>query len=242
MPTLPTSSQKSESIQIGVNNGSSLEDTDDIVVTGGKWEDEEERRFFEDIQDLKDFVPKSVLGIDESEATAEPSTTEQAAEEQEREKEEVRKLEEELAKLSVADGSAHKEEATKNDVEEDEYVPNIIVIYVFHFLLRAPTPTPGTPKGGTPPLSPQLAPQGPSQLLTALLARLPDTTNRALIDQAAIDFAFLNSKAARKRLVRVQHSMFLNVQPCINRPSSSCHRYPRIGRTSFLITPDWWPR
>lgn len=66
-----------------------------------------------------------------------------------------------------------------------------------------PTPTPGTPKAQTPPLSPQLAPQGPSQLLTALLVRLPDATNRALIDQAAIDFAFLNSKAARKRLVRV---------------------------------------
>src|ERR1700722_6414634 len=66
-----------------------------------------------------------------------------------------------------------------------------------------PTPPPGSPKLPTPPPSPQLAPQGPSQLLTALLARLPDATNRALIDQAAIDFAFLNSKAARKRLVKV---------------------------------------
>lgn len=68
-----------------------------------------------------------------------------------------------------------------------------------------PTPTAGTPKASSPPLSPQLAPQGPSQLLTALLTRLPDATNRALIDQAAIDFAFLNSKASRKRLVRVCH-------------------------------------
>jgi regulator of nonsense transcripts 2 len=70
---------------------------------------------------------------------------------------------------------------------------------------RLPTPTPGTPKASTPPLSPQLAPQGPSQLLTALLVRLSDATNRALIDQAAIDFAFLNSKAARKRLIKVFH-------------------------------------
>ena len=52
-----------------------------------------------------------------------------------------------------------------------------------------------------------MAPQGPSQLLTALLVRLPDATNRALIDQATIDFAFLNSKAARKRLVRVGPSI-----------------------------------
>lgn len=66
----------------------------------------------------------------------------------------------------------------------------------------AATPTAGTPKT-SPPSTPQLTAQGPSQLLTALLARLPDVTNRAGIDQAAVDFAFLNSKAARKRLVKV---------------------------------------
>ena len=70
-------------------------------------------------------------------------------------------------------------------------------------MLSVPTPTLGTPKTLTPPLSPHMAPQGPSQLLTALLVRLPDATNRALIDQVTIDFAFLNSKAARKRLIRV---------------------------------------
>jgi regulator of nonsense transcripts 2 len=72
----------------------------------------------------------------------------------------------------------------------------------FDAAFSIPTPTPGSPKTD-PASSPQLAPQGPSQLLTALLARLSDATNRTLIDQAAIDFAFLNSKAARKRLVKV---------------------------------------
>lgn len=67
-------------------------------------------------------------------------------------------------------------------------------------------PTPTASRGGSPspPGTPTLATApGPSQLLTALLTRLPDATNRSLIDQAAIDFAFLNSKAARKRLVKV---------------------------------------
>ena len=68
-----------------------------------------------------------------------------------------------------------------------------------------PTPTPGSPKADAA-MSPQLAPQGPTQLLTALLTRLPDATNRTLIDQAAVDFAFLNSKAGRKRLVKVVSS------------------------------------
>ena len=52
---------------------------------------------------------------------------------------------------------------------------------------------------------------GPSLVLTEILGRLPDATNCTLIDQAAIDFAYVDSKAARKRLVKV-------------RPCSSSHR------------------
>ncbi|KAL0956498.1 hypothetical protein HGRIS_002642 [Hohenbuehelia grisea] len=196
MPSLPTASQKSESILIGSNaNSLGGDNAEDIYIAGGKWEDEEERRFFEDVQDLKDFVPKSVLGINEGE-NGEDQTQgeEQEREEQEKEKEkeEMKQIEEELAKLISAEATA-KDVRTPEingkelpDQDEDE----------------VPTPTPGTPKGDTPQGSPRLAPQGPSQLLTALLARLPDATNRAMIDQAAVDFAFLNSKAARKRLVK----------------------------------------
>ena len=46
-------------------------EVDEEALRGGKWEDEEERRFFEDIPDLKDYVPKSVLGIEEEEVTEE---------------------------------------------------------------------------------------------------------------------------------------------------------------------------
>ncbi|KAG1770609.1 hypothetical protein EV702DRAFT_1202376 [Suillus placidus] len=53
MPSLPTVSQKSDSIQIGAN-AISGDDEDPLANSGGKWEDEEECRFFEDIQDLKD--------------------------------------------------------------------------------------------------------------------------------------------------------------------------------------------
>lgn len=104
LPELKTASQKTDSIQIGTNGGGILggeNDTDD-AARGGKWEDEEERRFFEDIPDLKDYIPKGILGIEEDE----DSTTEETKEEREqREKErveaEVKKLEEELADLEV---------------------------------------------------------------------------------------------------------------------------------------------
>lgn len=93
-------------------------DSDEILTTGGKWEDEEERRFFEDVQDLKDFVPSSVLGVEE-EVEEEENAKEIERERAEREKEEVKKLEEELEKLSEsahANGAPVKHE----DVEEDE--------------------------------------------------------------------------------------------------------------------------
>ncbi|CAL1708255.1 unnamed protein product [Somion occarium] len=195
MPTLKAASHKTESIQIGTSTGISLDADGELedTIRGGKWEDEEERRFFEDIPDLKDYVPKGVLGVEEDE----PDKQEDAAEKEQRAKakvdEEVRQLEEELAGLeasqngdvsgapTVIDGRLEDGEG-----EEDD---------------DAATPTAGTPKT-SPPSTPQLTAQGPSQLLTALLARLPDVTNRAGIDQAAVDFAFLNSKAARKRLVK----------------------------------------
>ncbi len=38
---------------------------EEFNASGAKWEDEEERRFFEDLQDLQDFVSKGQLGIEE---------------------------------------------------------------------------------------------------------------------------------------------------------------------------------
>ncbi|KAF8967853.1 armadillo-type protein [Flammula alnicola] len=216
LPSLPTASQKSESILIGSNSSQLNGDTEEVITAGGKWEDEEERRFFEDVQDLKDFVPSSVLGVEGE--TEEEDSREVERDRVEKEKEEVRKLEEELEKLNEIDTQKVNGQAKPEEPQEEEDVP---------------TPTPGTPKAQTPPLSPQLAPQGPSQLLTALLVRLPDATNRALIDQAAIDFAFLNSKAARKRLIRFMSQVPKNrtdLLPHYSRLVATLNKYmPDIG-------------
>ncbi|KAG5651203.1 hypothetical protein H0H81_009512 [Sphagnurus paluster] len=219
LPSLPTISQKSDSILIGSNNADRLDETDEILTSGGKWEDEEERRFFEDVQDLKDFVPSSILGIDDAEDEGEESK-EAEKERIDKEKEEVRKLEEELQNLGQGatpePNSNHVSNASADDDDDDDE----------RVFTR-------TPKPSTPPLSPQLAPQGPSQLLTALLLRLPDATNRALMDQAAIDFAFLNSKAARKRLVKFLAQVPKNrtdLLPHYSRLIATLNRYmPDIG-------------
>lgn len=87
------------------------------MTTGGKWEDEEERRFFEDIQDMKDFVPSSVLGVEGHPEGEESKEVER--ERVEREKEEVRKLEEELEKL----GDSDADEQQTNDQDRLEETP-----------------------------------------------------------------------------------------------------------------------
>lgn len=130
LPQLKAASHKTESIQIGSNTNSLLggESVGDDYSRGGKWEDEEERRFFEDIPDLKDYVPKGVLGIDEDESSrSEVSKEEREQQEKERVEEEVRKLDEELAGLEIVeDGqSAPKvnggsEDDTDSTSEDDD--------------------------------------------------------------------------------------------------------------------------
>lgn len=52
---------------------------------------------------------------------------------------------------------------------------------------------------------------GTSAKLDSLLARLPAMNNRELIDKAAIDFCFLNTKGSRKRLAQVSNELLLNI-------------------------------
>jgi len=232
MPILPTSSSTGNSIQIGTNTGALLSDEAEeaaFAALGGKWEDEEERRFFEDIQDLSEIVPKSILGVEESKGIVKVVDESEAEAKKNAEDEEVKRLEEELAGLKApspplpVNGRVDSLEAEE---EEDD---------------GAATPTPSTPKEGSRPNTPALTPQGPSQLLTALLARLPDCTNRTLIDQAAVDFAFLNSKAARKRLVKFLTQVpktRIDLLPHYSRLVATLNKYmPDVG-TELLAVLD----
>lgn len=127
MPALPTPSQKSDSIQIGSHPGGTLADESEDVsfASGGKWEDEEERKFFEDIQDLKDFVPKSVLGIESEEGTDQAADEEREKAEKEKAEAEAKKLERELEGLKAngdihTNGDVHPEESPENPSDEED--------------------------------------------------------------------------------------------------------------------------
>jgi len=80
-------------------------------------------------------------------------------------------------------------------------------------------------------------------MLTALLARLPDATNRGMIDQVAVDFAMLNSKAARKRLVKVRIGHFkpnfllTTPQFLSSVPKNRTDLLPHYGRLVATLNP-----
>lgn len=147
-----------------------LKDSEDTTVTGnggiglvktgeylrgqgdgaGIWEDEDERRFYENLVDLKGKVPGMLL---EDGKKKKSDTDDQVGK-----------------RIETSEQSEADSTAAKNSEADDQ--------------------------------STAIANKTVGAQVDALLARLPELTNKDLIDQAAIDFCFLNSKASRNRLVK----------------------------------------
>jgi regulator of nonsense transcripts 2 len=121
----------------------------------GIWEDEDERRFYENLIDLKDRVPGILL-------------------------EEVKK------KKADGDDQVGKRVETKaesSDKDMTDAAPEIKV-------------------ADADDQSTAIANKSVGAQVDALLARLPELATKDAVDQAAMDFCFLNSKASRNRLIK----------------------------------------
>lgn len=212
-PVLPTAASLGKSgLQI-VNTTSSFAVREDGVVPGGIWDDDEERRFYEDLPDLLDLVPPSLLGVkdkkpekDEGEKENAPegeaaegdavAADAEAQEAQKRDEEDIRRQLEHMA----LEGASSEEEAVSMDRNEtaisDESGPAVQEAH-------EEEPQPAAEAAADEELQ-----SGPAARLTALFAALPEAVNREMIDKLAVEFAFLNSKAARRRLVKVSYCLF----------------------------------
>jgi regulator of nonsense transcripts 2 len=104
LPHLPSASEQSSSILL-LDGSSSRGNDAEEVTSAGKWEDEEERRFYEEFTDLKDFVPRSILGVessqDESTTNARDGENEGAKRKQ-KEEQELKRLEVEMENVKLA--------------------------------------------------------------------------------------------------------------------------------------------
>lgn len=232
-PTLPTAASLSKSgLQI-VESTSSFTVRDDGPIAGGIWDDEEEQKFYQDLIDLKEVVPASLLGIREKSKEEEDHEGSGSQREEEKEEEEAaRKADEEalrkqLEQMELADSQAQPEPDLEPDLEpkpepepesEHQHQPqpqphtlqrtasSSSLVSVTHEEVQAEikdeqaaplsmTTTTAIEEDGLQ--------SGPAARLSALFAALPESNNREVVDKLAVEFAFLNSKAARKRLIKV---------------------------------------
>jgi regulator of nonsense transcripts 2 len=141
----------------------------------GIWEDEEERRFYENLVDLKGKVPGILL-----------------------------------------------EEVKKKKPEGDDQVGKKIEPP------EQPEPSKPAEAASTDDQSTAIANKTIGAQVDALLLRLPDLTNKEIIDQTAIDFCFLNSKASRNRLVKALTEVpkgRTDLLPCWSRLVATLGRY-----------------
>ncbi|KAK8198541.1 mRNA decay protein [Zalaria obscura] len=122
----------------------------------GIWEDEEERRFYENLTDLKDRVPGILLEDGKKKKT---DTDEQVG----------KRVEEKPVEPTEPEKKADATEPKPSEADDQ---------------------------------STAIANKTVGAQVDALLARLPELSNKDQVDQFAIEFCFLNSKASRNRLIK----------------------------------------
>ncbi|KAK9450604.1 armadillo-type protein [Limtongia smithiae] len=164
----------------------------DDLTGNGLWEDEEQRKFYEDLLDLKSRVPdeyfesgkKTISGdshVDLAANTLDTETSDDAA---------MTAVDDELVVVAdIGDSSSAPSQSLGSQVE-------------------------------------------------SIILRLTDMNNRESIDQVALDFCFLNSKASRNRLARSLESVpkaRQDLLPMYSRLIATLNRYiPEIGTAVVL--------
>ena len=215
-PVLPTAASLSKSSLHIIETTSSFTVRDTGPVPGGIWDDEEEKRFYEELADLKNFVPASFLGAkgkrvrttntdskavtaehdDEAEQGVLDEDNVKALEAQKTDEDDVRRqLEQlELQQLKPNDSITDMARTTSSSVAGSP-PPE-----ASQELNEAPLESVGAPQASIE--DDELQP-APAARLSAMFAALPDASNREMVDRLAVEFASLNSKAARNRLIKI---------------------------------------
>ncbi len=146
----------------------------------GIWEDDEERRFYENLIDLQERVPGILL--------ADVKKKKSEGDEQQVGK-----------RVECSTTSADAQEKSSSSLLEDQ--------------------------------STAIANKTVGAQVDALLARLPEFLNKEMVDQAAIDFCFVNSKASRNRLLKA-------LQDVPKGRSDLLPSYSRLVATLSKFMPD----
>lgn len=176
----------------------------------GVWEDEETRAFYENLLDVGSSVPPSLVSSEAGAKLNDPSQRGWGkASDGGTEVDEVPPAEEKSANES---GAEPPDEPTAPEDEQDA----------------------GEKEGDDAADRAEVGARRSAQL-NLLLARLPELTNRTMIDSAAVEFAYINSKGARVKLERTLLNMPRNrgdLAPYYARLTATLGKYwPDLGES-----------
>ncbi|KAE8260849.1 hypothetical protein A4X13_0g100 [Tilletia indica] len=201
MPKLAESVQSSS---IGLNlDAKSAFERDDEDYSSGRlpWEDEDTRRFYEDVPDLRDQVPMDLLLAGSNPVlNAKLSRTgwdDKTKGENDNAAEASGVAGDEMEGVEHEDGDATPKANGSPPGSPRSVLEEIAVDHDEPLI---------TPTTDTTPEEPGSA----SAKMNVLLMRLPELTSRDAIDGAAIEFGFLNTKANRGRMMRTLSQMYKN--------------------------------
>ncbi|GAN06684.1 nonsense-mediated mRNA decay factor protein [Mucor ambiguus] len=220
MPDLPTDEAAAKQSIVSANTGNMFNDGKENLGNG-IWEDEDARKFYEDLPDLRILVPDVFLDSQQSSATK--------AEDKELEESAAATADDSHASSPVTDandsvleeegeGPTQTEQVQMEDGEEEDDADLV------DEALEAAVDDDGDDVN---------KPSTQNVQLDGLFARLPTCGNRDLIDSVAVDFCYMNNKNARKRLVKtllgVQRQR-LDLLPYYSRLIATLNTYfPDVG-------------
>ncbi|RIA79977.1 armadillo-type protein [Glomus cerebriforme] len=201
MPILPEDDGTTKIGGTIIRDGSFTNEKEDNF-TSSIWEDEDARSFYENLIDLKTLVPGVLLEVKSSSKKDDADTEkddsvnildkedEEKIDDNQSDDEKRANGDDDKTDMKIADGEQEvdKKNLTDKDIDIKEVVKDQPDVQTASSSTKMDVES--TNKSGT------LA------QLDSLLSRLPNMINRDLIDQAAVDFCYLNSKASRKKLIK----------------------------------------
>ncbi|XP_051119290.1 regulator of nonsense transcripts UPF2 isoform X2 [Andrographis paniculata] len=148
------------------------------------WDDEDTKAFYENLPDLRAFVPAVLLGEADPKSSEQSSKSQESSTDAAPDADKVHISIQENPEVSADSGIAMEDKDCKDKEEKD----------------KEKGKEKDTERKGESEKDKTKGVDGTH--LEALLHRLPSCVNRDLIDQLTVEFCYLNSKSSRKKLMR----------------------------------------
>ncbi|KAJ3089612.1 hypothetical protein HK102_005928 [Quaeritorhiza haematococci] len=212
LPELP---EEEGTTRLGIGITESGKEKEEKDFTGGIWEDEAAKAFYENLLDLKTQVPPIFLG--EKKGKQDEAKDEQKDEAKDDDQTEAGKDgDENDDEPQKKDDTADNEDAANDKDDEESLNPNA-----------------DDDDDDDGDKQKKVGSTAQAVLDSLLLTRLPNALNRDAVDQIAVEYCYVNSKGSRKRLVRTLLAVSrqrLDLLPYYSRLIATLNVYmPEIG-------------